>query len=89
MRSHEAYDWMNPFTAHVYMKYALGSYGWMWYLAGGCWKGLCTLKKELVCFSCFRYGYFLNIQNALTQLYQLDLGKDRQGKWMITVATVI
>ncbi|KAI9563691.1 hypothetical protein GHT06_011155 [Daphnia sinensis] len=54
MRSHEAYDWMNPFTAHVYMKYALGSYGWMWYLAGGCWKGLCTLKKELVCFSCFR-----------------------------------
>ncbi|EFX76477.1 hypothetical protein DAPPUDRAFT_306186 [Daphnia pulex] len=53
-RSHEAYDWMNPFTAHIYMKYALGSYGWMWYLAGGCWEGLCTLKKELVCFSCLR-----------------------------------
>ena len=50
-----AYDWMNPMTAYIYMKYALGSYGWMWYLYGGFWKGLSTLRSELMCCSCVRY----------------------------------
>lgn len=49
------YDWMNPSTAYTYMKYAFGTYGWMWYLYGGFWKGLMVLRKELVCCSCIRF----------------------------------
>ena len=48
------YDWMNPMAAYNYMNYALASYGWMWYLYSDFWKGLCHLKKEIVCCSCCR-----------------------------------
>ena len=49
------YDWMNPSTAYIYMKYALGTYGWMWYLYSGFWNGLCQMKKNLFCCSCIRF----------------------------------
>ena len=50
----DSYDWMNPSSASAFMKYAYGTYGWMWYLYGGFWKGLCNMKNGLVCCSCCR-----------------------------------
>lgn len=45
-------SWMNPSNAHIYMRYALGAYGWMWYLAGGFWQGVKALHNQIVCCSC-------------------------------------
>jgi len=44
--------WNSPECISHFMKWALGSYGWPWYVVANPKTGICRLWKHFVCCSC-------------------------------------
>ncbi|XP_076044730.1 diacylglycerol lipase-beta-like isoform X3 [Oratosquilla oratoria] len=47
-------EWMKVGSAHHFMRFALGSYGWPWFIYRRFWGGLCSLWSGLKCCACCR-----------------------------------
>ncbi|XP_063858266.1 diacylglycerol lipase-beta-like isoform X4 [Scylla paramamosain] len=47
-------EWMKVGSAEHFMKFAMASYGWPWFIYHNFCQGCCSLKTHLLCCSCFR-----------------------------------
>lgn len=45
-------DWNSPNSVYHFMKYALGSYGWPWFLVANPRTGLFRLWENILCCGC-------------------------------------
>ncbi|XP_066966714.1 diacylglycerol lipase-beta-like isoform X3 [Macrobrachium rosenbergii] len=49
-------EWMKVGTAYHFMKFAMASYGWPWFMYGRFCRATCYLWKNLQCCSCVRHS---------------------------------
>lgn len=47
-------EWMKVGSAYHFMKFAMASYGWPWFMYRNICQGCCSLKAHLQCCSCCR-----------------------------------
>ncbi|KAG0725122.1 Sn1-specific diacylglycerol lipase beta [Chionoecetes opilio] len=47
-------EWMKVGSAEHFMKFAMASYGWPWFMYHNICQGCCSMKSHLMCCSCCR-----------------------------------